>query len=101
MRSPPLTTELAIHNAELLRILAVAGSSKGMALQERQLLLAQIARIELELENDLQTRPVLISTAQPDVRSTGFDDRVAVDTTRDLIVRAKVTLTARTAATAR
>ena len=84
--------DLATHNAELLRVLAVAGSSMGVSFAERRPLLVRVAQIELELEGEL--RAELASwKAQSLARSGDFERRVEVDTTRDLIVRAKVALT--------
>ena len=100
MESSQLTVGLARHNAELLRVLAVAGSSKGISFAERGPLLVRVAQIELELEDELQAE-LASCKAQSLARSGDFERRVEVDTTRDLIVRAKVALTGRALAASR
>jgi hypothetical protein len=89
------TSNLAALNAELLRILARAGGPSPMTSTERQAILADIARMELLFEDALANQPETVFGLSPTPASKSFDSSAAIDTTRDLIVRAKVAITRR------
>lgn len=66
-----------------------------MTLDQRQALLAEIARIELSLDGGpAQQREYGLRGGKASAGVTP-NEAIAVDTTRDLIVRAKVALTGR------
>jgi len=66
-----------------------------MTSSERQALLVEVARIELLLEGALSDTQGPMSDRSLSAPSNSFDRAAAIETTHDLIVRAKVAITGR------